>query len=255
MTTRTMTTRIFTLGLAAIGLAAVPARAQTLSNFSGTDNVTVSGSGTQGTYHGKPISNTTTSYTATATPGAAVTLDNGATFTLASGGTLSGGATSQSEGLDIGLAATTAGGTGTAFVTGGTITGFDAISIGGGTVTITSGSITGGVGAGAGLVAQMSGVTSGTGGTINLYGTNFLVNGLAAPSQLTGTGTNTITGTVSGTLANGDLLSTTYQLVGAGTTINFFAPAAAPEPSSFAALGIGLLGLGALAFKAKRRTA
>lgn len=126
---------------------------------------------------------------------------------------------------------------------------------GGGSVTITGGSVTGGTGAGAGLVAQLNtNNPNGGGGTINLYGTNFLVNGLAAPGSLKGSGANTITGLVSGTLADGETLSTTYQLVGPGSTINFITPA--PEPSQFAAFAIGVLGLGALALKARRyRTA
>lgn len=51
--------------------------------------------------------------------------------------------------------------------------------------------------------------------------------------------------------------ATSQQESGPGnlTRIDINAPAAAPEPSQFVALGIGILGLGALALKAKRRMA
>jgi len=230
-----------------------PAHAQFLNGFQAGDNVTVSGAGTHGTYQASPIDNTTTSYVGPSTLSGAVGMDQG-TFTLAAGGSLSGGPTSEADGLDLGSNLPGQVGGGTAYVTGG-------INVAGGVVTITGGSITGGTGAGtglgAGLVVTFSSAMPGTGGTINIIGTNFLVNGLAAPNQITGLGTLTnpltLTGTVTGTLADGEPLATTFQVFGPSTTINFLAPA--PEPSQFAALGIGLLGLGALALKAKRRTA
>lgn len=51
---------------------------------------------------------------------------------------------------------------------------------------------------------------------------------------------------------NSDTTIGAYQIDFAGVSA---APAAAPEPSQYAAFAVGLLGLGALAVKAKRRTA
>lgn len=244
--------------LAATTLAAAPAHAQTLGGFQANDTVTISGAGTHGIYQGSAIDNATTSYSGTGLLSGAVGMDQGI-FTLAAGGSLSGGPMSEADGLDLGSNLPGQIGGGTAFITGGTINGFDGINVAGGTVTITGGSITGGAGLGAGLVVTFSSAMPGTGGTINIVGTDFLVNGQAAPNQITGQGTVTnpltLAGTVSGTLADGELLNTTFQVFGPSTTINFLAPAPAPEPSQFAALAVGLLGLSTLAMRAKRRTA
>ncbi len=180
-----------------------PAHAQFLNGFQAGDNVTVSGAGTHGTYQASPIDNTTTSYVGPSTLSRAVGMDQG-TFTLAAGGSLSGGPTSEADGLDLGSNLPGQVGGGTAYVTGGTIDGFDGINVAGGVVTITGGTGAG-TGLGAGLVVTFSSAMPGTGGTINIIGTNFLVNGLAAPNQITGLGTLTnpltLTGTVTGTLA------------------------------------------------------
>lgn len=49
--------------------------------------------------------------------------------------------------------------------------------------------------------------------------------------------------------------ASTYATDTNGVKFLAFGPAAAPEPSQFAAFGVGLLGLGALALKARRHHA
>ncbi len=253
---RTTTLAIATLP--ALGLAAVPAHAQTLVLQSG-DSVTVSGSGTTGTYQGKSISSPTFTYSTGTNTGTDVSVPIGAAFTLRNGAVLDGGSPSSSNVVALlvqGGTATVAGGAvgggipygiglqitgGTTTITGGTITGATAIRSDGGLLQVSGGAING----------QFRGFVVGSSGIIDLFGTFTDGSG----SILTGPITNAY-GTLQGTFSNGDVLSKTSYGVGTGGILEFnVGPAPAAEPSQLAALGIGLLGLGALAIKAKRRIA
>lgn len=57
------------------------------------------------------------------------------------------------------------------------------------------------------------------------------------------------------TTTGGTTTASTYATDTNGVKFLAFGPAAAPEPSQFAAFGVGLLGLGALALKARRHHA
>ncbi len=78
------------------------------------------------------------------------------------------------------------------------------------------------------------------GGAITVFGTGF-----SALGPLTGTGT--FSGVIGGTQ------QTLSYSVWSGSIVLAATPAAAPEPSQFAALAIGFLGLGTLTLKAKKR--
>lgn len=233
--------------LAAVTLAALAlapaAHAQSLTLNSG-DNVTVSSAGTVGIIGGKTVASATSSYN-DSDAFYAVETSGTSTFTLAAGGTLT---TAQNGyGLD-------ADGSGTVMISGGTITAAtgDAVLAYSQPVTLTGGKITAGTN-GVGLFAYPSGVTGPNGGTINLFSlgdTPFLINNV--PMNNTTLTSGGFSGTIQGTLLNGDLLDTTFTNFG---IINLNTPAAAPEPSQFVAFTAGLLGLGALALKAKKRQA
>ncbi len=134
-------------------------------------------------------------------------------------------------------------------ISGGSFTAGESTSAGtfvvsalGSPVTITGGTFSAGLNA-YDLYAQ-------AGGSINLYG-DFIGY---APGNIT-LATNGAAGTFNGTLIN-NTVSQAFSYKNFGTIIlHNVAPAAAPEPSQLAAFGIGLLGLGALALKAKRRAA
>ncbi len=151
-------------------------------------------------------------------------------------------------------------------MSGGTVSGIlDAADSS--TVNVTGGTVTGGLFSyisGEGISFAVSTHVTVSGGTFGqTQGINFLDNTTGSFS-LVGTGLSAVaTGTDPG------LGGTDYRLSGflqggqsiTGDTINVqptatmftLAPAAAPEPSQYAALAIGLLGLGALALKARNR--
>lgn len=260
--TRTTVALAVLATLAALGLAAQPAaRAQSLTLNSG-DAVTVSGAGTIGTIGGQPVANTTSSYSGSSS---AVMTNDTSTFTLSTGGTLTGTG-SLSFGLyafGSGLVTITGGtltvangdaflasGSGLAIISGGTFSASQGIGLlanGTRSVTVTGGTFSGGS---YGLLADSR-------GTLNLFSqgdTPFLINGVPMNNMTLGrytSGTNTI----SGTLLDGETLNTTFFNSGIINLNVGTPPAAAPEPSQFAALAVGLLGLGALALKAHKRHA
>lgn len=97
------------------------------------------------------------------------------------------------------------------------------------------------------------------GGTTTLYGSNFAYTITDNNGTRTGTGPATFTsgangqpsGTITGFLQNNSQVTpTTFTFGVIGGTLIL-----APEPSPFAVLGIGLLGLAALTLKARRRAA
>ncbi len=100
------------------------------------------------------------------------------------------------------------------------------------------------------------------GGITILYGNNFTYTVTDSTGTHTGTGPATFMqgangqqpfGTITGFLQNNSQVTATTITFGVfGGTLTL---ASAPEPSQYAAFGIGVLGLGALALKAKRRTA
>lgn len=214
------------LTLTALILAARPASAQTLSLQSG-DNVVVTASGTHGTYQGQSIGNSTSAYSLDAASGTVVSVPTGSVFAL-QGGSLSVAPSSGS--MAVGLSVTG----GRATVSGGTIRGGDyygtaLYASGGGTIVVTGGAFSAGY---ADLVA--------VGGTIDLFGT------FAPIAPMTG---NFSSGTITGTLQNGQAITAYYQVQNGGV-IEFNV---APEPSAFVALSLGILGLGRLMLKARSR--
>ncbi len=249
-----------------------PAAAQnngTLNVNSG-DIVTVTSTGTISNRAGG--TNTTSSYDAGANF-EAVDAESGGVFTLAGGAltgedgdgaifsnaariTVSSGSVSVSgsgtNGLDAanGSTATVTGGTFTASGSGGsivtpfatpgpTISAVDLYAESKSTITVTGGNfIASGTGA--------TGFDAINNGVIDLFGTGFTVNGSPATGPLTSG-----SGTISGTLLNGNVLTNLPYAITGGTIE--FNVAAAPEPSQYAALGLGVLGLGVLALRARRR--
>ncbi len=87
-------------------------------------------------------------------------------------------------------------------------------------------------------------------GAATLYGSGFTVNGVSNFSGAVPVGTGTITGKL---LDNAAVSTFTYDFL-QGATFNIVA-VPAPEPSQWAAFGVGALGLGALALCARRRQA
>ena len=184
---------------------------------------------------------------------------------LAGGGgpvTFSGGSISAGT-SGIGLFSNSSG---PVTITGGTLSagqyGYALAADGGGPITISGGTLSAGY-AGAGVFANKSGpvtITGGkisvgldgyglddVGGTINLYrfaDTPFIIDGVVMNNTtLDGSLYHTSLDTISGILANGDILDTTfYDLNG---TINLNPPAAVPEASTTISLGLLLmLGMG-----------
>ncbi len=164
-------------------------------------------------------------------------------------------------------------GSGPVTVTGGTFTagasGFGLYAAGSGLVTVTGGTFTAGA-SGDGLLATGSSLVTITGGTfsatgaygfglrsaatIDVFGSGFsyTVNGVTTPIT---TGTLPLgAGTLTGTLLNNTGPTTSSYINAATIEINVGTPpAAAPEPSQFAALGVGLLGLAGLTLRARKR--
>lgn len=246
--------------LSALALSAPRAHAQTLTLQSG-DTVTVTGAGTKGTYQGQPISSSTSAYSTSTNSGNDVSVPVGAAFTLGSGALLSGGPPLGSAVVGIlvqGGTATVTGGlvnggqyygsglqvnTGTATVTGGTFTGSTAINAGNGLVRVSGGTING----------QFRGFSIGTAGIIDLFGTFTDGSGNPLTAPIVGGYTQ---GPIQGTFSNGDTLSKATYAVNSGGILEFnVGPVPAPEPSPLAALAIGILSLGALTLRARKRHA
>ncbi len=232
-TSRTRASLAACATFALLGVVAIlPAQAQTLTLNSG-DNVTVNGTGTVGTIGGAPIANTTTSYDDTASRGYYAVKTNGTAAFTASGGTFTDTYTISGGGYGL-----FAQGSGPITISGGTFTGvFAALSTNRvSSITITGGTFTGGA----------NGYAFYNAGTIDLYG---MFNGYT-PGTVTPLNSY---GTLTGTLQN-NTASQTFSYNNFGTiNLHDVAPAAAPEPSSVAALGIGLLGLVGLALRARKR--
>lgn len=241
--------------LALLGLAAVPVHAQSLTLNSG-DSLTVSGAGTVGTLGGKPVRNTTSSYSSSGGFYYPAVQTNGtSTFTLANGGSIT------SSG--VGGIALYNRGSGAVTISGGTIssTGFRGAGLYndyfGGPATISGGTFSPGPG-GVGLYNT---------GILNLFSFNdtpFLVNGVSMnnmtlDNRMYQNGTNTIP-TISAILENGDVLNTTFLDSG---TINLnigtppvLPPAAVPEASTTVSLGLLLmLGVGGVLVARRKRAA
>jgi hypothetical protein len=121
-----------------------------------------------------------------------------------------------------------------------------------GTVNIYGGSFTGGAydptaPHGVRFAASGYGINAIDGSAI-LYGTNFTVNGVQNFTGSIPAGTGTITGRL---LNNSTVTTITYSIDQYGN--NSVTLVAAPEPSQMAAFGLGVLGVAALALKARRR--
>lgn len=181
---------------------------------------------------------------------------SGAGLLTISGGDITGGADSG-IGLDVESG-------GQALITGGMITsggpvvpGFfgpasgsgDGVLVSGGMVTITGGNITGGNTSGNGLIAINNGI-------INLFSQGdsaFYINGSPINNM---SFTQNTSGTLTGTLFDGEALNTLFTN---GGTFNFNvgdAPAsAAPEPSALAIWAFVGLGAAGLVLKAKKHKA
>ena len=152
--------------LALLGLTAAPAHAQTLSLNSG-DNLTISGAGTVGTQNGKAVSNTTSFYS-TSGGNSTVQTSGTSTLTLANGGSIS-------TGTDYPRAGLYATGSGAISITGGSIAGgvgfvygaaYGLLATGSSAISITGGSIVGGDQRGAAVALDGSGPITISGGTI-----------------------------------------------------------------------------------------
>ena len=291
--------------LALLGLAATPAHAQTLSLNSG-DNLTVSGAGTVGTLGGKAVSNTTSSYSFSG-GNSTVQISGTSTFTLANGGSISGGQSGQGLNTNGSGAVSITGGsiTGGQFGTTMAIQGSGPVTISGGTIQGTSGSFSNGLGNGTALAIYGSGAVTITGGTfatggnyfgggtvldaessgpititggiftagnsgyglqinnstLNLFsfgGTPFLVDGVAMNNTtLNGSQFRFGSDTISGILANGDVLNTPFQDQFGKINLNIGTPlAAVPEASTTVSLGLLLaLGVGGVLVARRKRAA
>ena len=276
---------------ALLGLAAAPTHAQTLTLKSG-DGVTVSGAGTVGTIGGKPVANTTSTYSTVAGNNKAVVTNGTSTFTLQNGGTLSTGGLYSVGLYALGFGAVTMTGgsisvgqnsyglftnSGSAItISGGSISagtnGTGLAALGFGAVTVSGGSITTGLNS-IGLYAANGGAATIIGGTFSagqggygLYtyqGTLNLFSKGDSPFLIDGVAMNNITldankytsgtHTISGILENDDVLNTTF--IDSGTVnLNIGTPpAAVPEASTTVSLGVLLmLGVGGILVARKK---
>ena len=193
--------------------------------------------------------------------------------------TISGGSISAVSGTGL-----YDGSSGPITITGGTFSGgySGLVAVGDGPISISGGTFNGGTMGGRGIyddgnsVITISGgsINAGRGGigldgqqgTINLFSfgdSPFLIDGVAMNNT---TLSNNLyysqNDTISGTLANGDTLNTTFSNRGSltmGATINLnigTPPAAVPEASTTVSLGLLLaLGVGGIAFAARRKSA
>jgi len=267
---------VFAFGLTLMATLAVPTTAQTLNLQSG-DSVTVSGAGTQGTYQGQPLVNTTTTYTSNARDSAVYT-NNGSLFALGLGGTLmgpgdvltvdggrvtiNGGTISASGTGPFGAAIGLAESGGVVTVNQGHLSGdFAALLAFSGAAQINGGSFSSfsnfgdGLASFGGNVIIKGGTFSGAtdlvaagGGVLDLFGT---FNGYRNGDVITSG-----SGIITGTLLDGEAINDTYFVNGStpGSMIEFNVGAApVPEFSSGGSLGIGLAFLGMLGMAGRRR--
>ncbi len=211
----------------------------------------------------------------------ALTVNGPNTLTLTGANTYTGGTTVNAGTLSLGSNA--ADGTGTLTVnSGGTTTVTAGNALGGGNVTLAGGTLQNGNLTGTTLAnKQTSAILSLTTGTASIL--DFGAGNTGGTFSFTGLdGTNTGTLLVQNWMGNPDVGNGLDQFIVGGTlltptqlsqiTFNIggttfgaaqvastgevvaTAPAAAPEPSQYAAFAIGLLGLGALALKARKRS-
>ncbi len=181
--------------------------------------------------------------------------------------------------------------TGTTTITGGTLA-VNGSTATGSAVTVVSGATLSGTGTVGGTVAYSGTINTGGVGTVGTLTTgadtfnsgsqfvldfgNNTVDELISTGLVTGLSNATFTFTQmpsstgltnpsytlvsAGSFSNTNLPATVngtpsgYQLQFSGNNLNLVQAAAAPEPSQYAAFGIGLLGLGALVLKARKRT-
>jgi hypothetical protein len=243
------------------GLTMMPAGAQQLNLQSG-DNVTVSGSGTTGTYGGQPVSSGTNSYSVSAARGTglpnnsdpnstAVTVNASSAFTLQTGGalsatgtlgtglgafggtvTISGGSITAANGLAVDADAINppSGPVSNISITGGTISGGDGVEvINGATGTLSGGSLSGtntASGSGIGLYVDTgNGSFSVSGGSVSGANYGLEAEGSSSLPFHTVTVTNgTFTSTTgTGLKAGGALVNISGGNVSGGTGLYSFA--------------------------------
>ncbi len=204
--------------------------------------------------------------------GAPLTKAGAATLTLTGANTYQGGTTVSAGTFAVNNTSGSGSGTGTVVISSGaTLTGTGTAS---GAVT-DSGTINGG---GVGTVGALTtgAETFNTGSSLVFDFGNNAVDSLVSTGIVTGLNNATLTFTpVAGStgltqasytllsaasFASGTTLPTSattpagYQLQLTGTNLDLVQVAAAPEPSQYAAFAIGLLGLGGLALRARRRS-
>ncbi len=249
-------------------LAASAAQAQSLVLNSG-DIMTVSSIGTFGVIGGSPFSSSTSSYYAPGPgPGSnntAVLVGGTAAFNL-TGGSLYG-ITEQGTSL-------AAMGSGPVTISSGTVAGGHGIGVnatGRGLVTISGGNFTADPRDGTNLVAgngasvEVTGgafdaapIGASAGGSLYLFSFNdtpFLINGVAMNNMSLMNLSSPFSNTISGTLADGEKLSTNFFDTGT-INLNVPFPAAVPEASTTISFGLLLmLGLGGIIMAKRRGTA
>lgn len=245
------------------------------------DNVAVSGTGTFGVIGGVPISNSTSQYDAINAPlsgpggsRSAVLTSGTAAFDLATGGYLV-----STIGGGIALNVT---GSGPVTISGGAVNGGHGaglVDTGTGIVTISTGSISAdprdgiALAIGSGATVQVTGglfsapyppgmfgiIPLSIGGSLYLFSFNdtpFLINGVSM-NNTSLTNLSLYSGnTITGTLANGDRLNTSFRGSDSGTVyLNLPVPAAVPKASTTVSLGLLLvLGAGSLVVAKRRRS-
>lgn len=240
----TTTTYIGTSNFATIGIFGA-------STFSfGAGASTTGGSGGVGSYGGGSGLQASSSGSVTITGGTIIggprgigLATNGTGPVIITGGSISGGQNSDAVSAFNSSSVSINGGT---FSNGQDGGGIDAIDSS--VITVTGGNFVG-------TVNNRFSLNT-TGGTINLFSLGdlpFLINGVSMNNTALAAGTS---GTISGTLLDGEQLSAIFGISQGIINLNIGTPpAAAPEPSQFAAFAVGLLYLGVLALKAKKRQA
>ena len=259
--------------LVLVGIAATSSvQAQSLVLNSG-DNVTISDTGTFGVIGGVPISNSTSQYSAPLPgPGSnhsAVLTSGTAAFNLTGGYLVS----TDEQGIALNIT-----GSGPVTISGGDVNGGHGVGLvdtGTGVVTISGGGFSADSRAGTAFVIGTGAVAEVTGGLfsapgldtfssapLNIGGSLYLFSFNDAPFLINGVAMNNTSlmnlspyskNTISGTLANGDGLNTSFREFNSGTVyLNLPLPAAVPEASTTVSLGL-LLILGAGGIIASRR--
>lgn len=269
----------FFFAAASASLFARPVAAQGTLNLTSGDLVTVTAAGT---ISNRPGGTTTTSSYDAGSNFDAVDAEAGSVFNLA-GGTVTG---EDGDSAIFASGATVNISSGFVSVTGMGTDGVDAlnsstITVSGGTFTASAGNVTSGAAtdaqasfpspgppvgsvdlysAGSSTINVTGGLLSASGdgyaglfaqsnGIINLFGTGFTVNGNPATGPIT-----TGSGTISGTLLSGSVLTNLPYTVLGGTIQFTPAPAAAPEPSGWVVLLVGLAGMsGLIIYRRKSR--